>query len=939
MILSKQAVTVKERVFFSTRDGYRFGGFKVVQEIKSGLLSKAAVVILCGGKGTRMGSDTRHKVCFPIDGVPAIVRTVKTFHDLGLRRVVVVVGTLAGDVVSTVGQEFPQAMFVYQHQQLGTGHAAQIGINALRQIGFSGPILVTMGDKLIESHVVGRLSEKFLRQRADMVFITGPKKQNPGAGRIVLDPAGKVLGNVEERDIQLARIFGALVKMAKPGKAGKIGYSQVIKLGQKFIANEKKLAKALGPLADQLQKAGEITCQQLAKILPSEAGIVKLGKYAFTPDELERGSKTVNLSVYLAGSEFWYEILPTLRNDNAQGEFYLSDVITLSGTGTDSPWKMQQYEITDPSEVMAFNSPDELVMIEDTLRRKHLLKNLAQPAGDSVTQALGNLPEGSYRKAGKWLEIFQAWPPKLARRFAEIYGPDKSRLEDRRKLFINALKLFVKRYGADRPAIIIRAPGRINLLGRHVDHRGGAVNVMAIDRDAVFIAAPRSDDQVRMCNVNPQKHPDREFSIGQLLGQIEWQDWLSFVNSQYVRRIIAQTRGDWSNYVKAALLRLQQGFRQVRILGFDAAVAGDIPQAAGLSSSSALVVASAQVARAFNGLEVSSSELVDLCGEGEWFVGSRGGSADHAAIYMGRRGQIAHVKFFPFEIAKIYNFPENCRLVIANSGIDAHKSASAKDKFNQRVASYEFGFMLLTDRQEQYQHLLEHLRDVNPRRLNCPVSQIYRLLQSIPEELPTAKIRDLLSGRHREKVERILSSHTLPDSYELRNVLLYGIAECERSALAPDLLARGDVETFGRLMMISHDGDRLARWNKMGKNNWEMSGYSCDASDGALEKMCKDLASEEPDRVLAAQLYMQPGGYGCSTKQIDKMVDIVKTVPGCYGAQLGGAGLGGCVMILARADAGEAVANALRRDYYYEAQIEPMIHICQPVEGSGIICI
>jgi galactokinase len=44
-------------------------------------------------------------------------------------------------------------------------------------------------------------------------------------------------------------------------------------------------------------------------------------------------------------------------------------------------------------------------------------------------------------------------------------------------------------------------------------------------------------------------------------------------------------------------------------------------------------------------------------------------------------------------------------------------------------------------------------------------------------------------------------------------------------------------------------------------------------------------------------------------------------------------------MILAKADAGEAVAHALRREYYREAQIEPMIHICQPVEGSGIICI
>lgn len=912
----------------------------MAQDSTSGLWSRAAVVILCGGKGTRMGSDSRHKVCFPIAGVPAITRTIKTLYDQGLRRFVIVVGSLAGDVVATVGQEFPQAMFVYQAQQLGTGHAAQIGIQALQAIGFAGPILVTLGDKLIEPDVISHLGERFLRQRADMIFISGPKKQNPSAGRIVVDKAGKILGNVEERDIQLARVYGAVEKRIKTGRNGPISFDQVIQLGKKFIANEAKLIKALGPFGRQLQAARALPAPDLTKCLPPGAGVIRLGRHVFTPDELERASKTANLSVFLAKSEFWYEVLPTLRNDNAQGEYYLPDVITLAGSAAESPWKMQQYEITDPSEVMAFNSPDELLLIEDTLRRKGLLRAQNPPTEKaSLAAAVGNLPAGSRRSAGKWLELFEAWPAKLARRFAEIYGPDKRLLEDRRKLFLNALKLFVKRYGADRPAVIVRAPGRINLLGRHVDHRGGAVNVLAIDRDVVFVASPRNDDVVRMCNANALKHPDREFSIGQLLGEIEWQDWLSFVNSQYVRRIIAQTRGDWSNYVKAALLRLQQGFRQVRILGFDAAVAGDIPQAAGLSSSSALVVASAQVAMAFNGLDVGSSEFVDLCGEGEWFVGSRGGSADHAAIHMGKRGQIAHVKFFPFEVARIYNFPESCKLVIANSGIDAHKSATAKDKFNQRVASYEFGFMLLRDRNEPLAHLLEHLRDVNPRRLNCAVSQIYRLLRSVPEELPTATIRDLLSGQHRPKVERIMSSHALPDHYELRRVLLYGIAECERSFRAPELLDQGDIETFGKLMMISHDGDRLARWSRAGKNGWHMTDYLYDASDAALEQLCQDLASEDPRRVLTAQLYMQPGGYACSTKQIDKMIDIVKDVPGFCGAQLGGAGLGGCIMILVRSEAGEAVAEALRREYYQPAKLDPMIHICQPVEGSGMICV
>jgi len=216
----------------------------MTQESTSSLLSKATVVILCGGKGPRMGSDRRHKVCFPIDGVPAIIRTVKLFYQQGLRKVVIVVGAMAGDVVATVGQEFPQVMFVYQHQQLGTGHAAQVGINALQNVGFAGSILITMGDKFIEPQALNCVCEKFLRQRADMVFVSGPKRQNPGAGRVVADKTGRILGNIEERDIQLARVFGALKKLGKAEKDGKIGYDRVVKIGQKFIANEAKLVKA-----------------------------------------------------------------------------------------------------------------------------------------------------------------------------------------------------------------------------------------------------------------------------------------------------------------------------------------------------------------------------------------------------------------------------------------------------------------------------------------------------------------------------------------------------------------------------------------------------------------------------------------------------------------------------------------------------------------------
>ena len=146
------------------------------------LLNEMAVAILCGGQGSRMKSNERHKVCFPIDGIPAIIRTVRMFHRLGARKIVLVVGALAENVLSAVSREFPQVAFVYQHEQLGTGHAARIAVEALNGFGHDGPILITMGDKVIEPRVISELAERYVRSRSDLVFVTSAKPSDNGPG-------------------------------------------------------------------------------------------------------------------------------------------------------------------------------------------------------------------------------------------------------------------------------------------------------------------------------------------------------------------------------------------------------------------------------------------------------------------------------------------------------------------------------------------------------------------------------------------------------------------------------------------------------------------------------------------------------------------------------------------------------------------------------------
>jgi N-acetylgalactosamine kinase len=391
--------------------------------------------------------------------------------------------------------------------------------------------------------------------------------------------------------------------------------------------------------------------------------------------------------------------------------------------------------------------------------------------------------------------------------------------------------------------------------------------------------------------------------------------------------------GDWGHYIKAAILRLQHGFQDVKIRGVNIALCGNVPIAAGLSSSSTIVVATLQAALALNGFELSSQQFIDLCGEGEWFVGSRGGAGDHAAIYLGQRGKIAQVGYLPFRVSRIIDAPREYQVIIANSHIQATKSSTAKHTFNARVADYNLGLALFKQLQPQVAGTVEYVRDIHTEKLGCATSDIYRMLLKVPSRLTREDFKSLLSSEHRDMIETNFATHADPGYYLPRGVLLYGAAEIVRSRMCVDLLEEGRVNDFGRLMKVSHDGDRVSRPG----DNGEYQLLDTDCHDHYLHGLIGDLGSEDPDRVLRAQLYMQPGSYACSTPEIDQMVDIASSVPGVAGAQIAGAGLGGCIMVLARKEAVDSVRKALVQQYYRPAGLKPAILPCIAVEGAGLL--
>jgi len=133
------------------------------------------------------------------------------------------------------------------------------------------------------------------------------------------------------------------------------------------------------------------------------------------------------------------------------------------------------------------------------------------------------------------------------------------------KSILQLQKLFKEKF-AYTPTHVVKAPGRLELLGNHTDYNQGLVMSLAVDKYVFIASSPRSDGYVELVS---SAFPDREkFSI-----------------SEFKKN----PRNPWANYVKGVLEQLRK--QGVHFGGFNAAIHGTVPIGAGMSSSAALEVA------------------------------------------------------------------------------------------------------------------------------------------------------------------------------------------------------------------------------------------------------------------------------------------------------------------------------------------------------------
>jgi galactokinase len=236
---------------------------------------------------------------------------------------------------------------------------------------------------------------------------------------------------------------------------------------------------------------------------------------------------------------------------------------------------------------------------------------------------------------------------------------------------------FEQRYGRV-PDGIAEAPGRVNLIGEHVDYNDGLVLPFAIDRTVLCAWARRADDATRVHS-------------------LDFDDDAAFTARERLVGLQPGSARSWRSYVRG-VFHVFAGATEGSPVGLDMAIAGNVPQGAGLSSSAAVEVAVAGAIRHALDLEIDDVALARLCQRAEnEYVGVQSGIMDQFASVRSREG---HALLIDCRTLDHFDVPlrlgeRGLAIVVADSAVARELASSA---YNQRRRECEAAVALLRER-------------------------------------------------------------------------------------------------------------------------------------------------------------------------------------------------------------------------------------------------
>ncbi|XP_054276630.1 N-acetylgalactosamine kinase-like [Macrosteles quadrilineatus] len=468
-----------------------------------------------------------------------------------------------------------------------------------------------------------------------------------------------------------------------------------------------------------------------------------------------------------------------------------------------------------------------------------------------------------------------------------------------------------------KPSLYLRVPGRVNLIGEHIDYCGYSVCPLALEQDILVAFCPSVHGQF-LSIYNQDEENYKEYST----------DTFDF-------KFSLPTTG-WASYVlcgvkKVIELLVSQGKTPVSI---QMAVAGNIPPGSGLSSSSALVCAGAMVTALANKLNLSRTELAALSAEAEHYIGTVGGGMDQAIIFLASEGNAKLIEFSPLRTRDV-TLPVGAVFVVAHSL--AVKNKAASNDFNTRVVECRLAAQVLAKIRGLPWKKCLRLVDIQTSAkltLGECAKMVKELLHKNPYVL--AKIRGLpwkkclrlvdiqtsaklTLGECAKMVKELLHKNPYT-KIELCKILDVTEKELNEITLTSNTEHVQHFKLFQRALHVFQEAQRVAE-------------FEAGCRDGCSLAELGHLMSES--HVSLRDLYE------CSHVQLDRLVSVAMAA-GALGARLTGAGWGGCIVALTTEDHVGKFIDTVKQQFYADnpqvegRKTENLIFATQPGRGVQV---
>jgi galactokinase len=303
--------------------------------------------------------------------------------------------------------------------------------------------------------------------------------------------------------------------------------------------------------------------------------------------------------------------------------------------------------------------------------------------------------------------------------------------------------LFAQRFGPGGKLHVIRAPGRVNLIGEHTDYNDGFVFPMAIEPHVLLVCRTRDDGVVRVVSTH---YPDQiEFSVQQK---------------------IARGEPAWGNYFRGVAAELLAA--GIPLTGMDLLLDNTLPVGGGLSSSAAIEVATAMAFLTLAGLTMDPARLALVCQKAEHeYALMPCGIMDQTIVATGRKGYAVLLDCRDLSRHYVTIDPLELRVIIVNSMVKHELTGS---EYPERRKQCEQGVAFFQKDNPQ----IKALRDVTMTQLEAAAGKlpevVYRRCRHvISENARTTEAAKLLNKRRYEEAgELMVKSHnSLRDDYEV----------------------------------------------------------------------------------------------------------------------------------------------------------------------------